>query len=137
MRGRQHVCVIIPGQRAMMLTTLRFADELLPPAKLTAATPKSSNLTAGERTMAKKLVDEMTSPWKPQQFHDSYREDLMRRIRTKIKKKQTHSPASEPEESARPKAQVIDLMDALKSSLKLRTKHGARQAAAGAKRRRA
>jgi DNA end-binding protein Ku len=75
--------------------------------------------------MAQKLVDEMTAAWKPQQFHDTYREDLMRRIREKIRKNQTHSLAAEPRAGQKPKAEVIDLMEALRSSLRLRTKHAA------------
>ncbi len=53
--------------------------------------------------MAQKLVDEMTAAWKPQQFHDSYREDLMQRIRSKIKKKQTHSLTADAAETDKPK----------------------------------
>ena len=40
--------------------------------------------------MAERLVEEMTAPWKPGDYRDSYREDLMKRIKEKIRKKQTH-----------------------------------------------
>jgi DNA end-binding protein Ku len=138
MRGREHLCVVTPGQGAMMLVTLRFADEILPPVKPASASAasKSEKLKPAELTMAQKLVQEMTAAWKPQQLHDTYREDLMRRIRAKIRTKQTHSLAAESKEAAKPKAEIIDLMDALKNSLKLRSRHGARPIAGRAKPRR-
>jgi DNA end-binding protein Ku len=68
--------------------------------------------------MARRLVEEMTGAWRPEQFKDTYRRDLMRRINEKIRKRQTHvlTPATEPEEE-RPTAEVIDLMAVLKRSL--------------------
>jgi non-homologous end joining protein Ku len=55
----------------------------------------------------------------------------LRRIREKIRKKQTHSLAEEaPAESTRPKAQVIDLMEALKNSLRAKGKSSGRRAPA-------
>jgi non-homologous end joining protein Ku len=44
----------------------------------------------------------------------------MRRIKEKIRKNQVHEPAAETPVEKRPKAEVIDLMDALKKSLALR-----------------
>jgi DNA end-binding protein Ku len=127
MRGRQHLCIITPTAGSLMLITLRFADEILPAVK-PAANSKSSKPKDAEVAMARKLVDEMSTGWNPQAFHDTYREDLMRRIREKIKKNETHVLGSEPKKTPRPKAEVVDLMDALKNSLKLRGKLGARAA---------
>ena len=121
MRGRQHLCLIVPHERALMLMTLRFADELLPPdgLALPAASLKTAKVTAAELTMAQKLVEEMSSSWRPGVFKDTYRADLMKRIKEKIRKKQTHDlSAEEPAEADKPKAQVIDLMEALRNSLK-------------------
>jgi non-homologous end joining protein Ku len=97
-------------------------NEILPPAAATAkSTSKSERLAPAELSMAKKLVEEMCGPWKPGAFKDTYRADLMRRIQEKIRRKQVHSLAAEAEQSpARPKAQVIDLMEALKNSLERR-----------------
>jgi DNA end-binding protein Ku len=81
-------------------------------------------------------VQEMSTEWNPQAFHDTYREDLMRRIREKIKNDETHVLGAEPKKAQRPKAEVVDLMDALKSSLKLRGKLAARAAPKAARERR-
>lgn len=122
MRGRQHLCMVTPNAGMLMLITLRFADEILPAAKDSAmARPKTPKPKQSEIAMARKLVDEMTMDFQPQAFHDTYREDLMRRIREKISKQQTHQLSGEPRQAQRPKAEVVDLMAALKSSLKLKS----------------
>jgi DNA end-binding protein Ku len=133
MRGREHLCVITASGGSLMLITLRFANEILPamrPAAGKAAKPKEA-----EVAMARKLVDEMSSEWKPEEFHDTYREDLMRRIREKIDNDETHVLGSAPKKSPRPKAEVVDLMDALKNSLKLRGKDRLRAAPKAARER--
>jgi DNA end-binding protein Ku len=121
MRGRQHLCVVAPNEDMLMLLTLRFASEVLPPVSADGDTAagKSAAISAAELTMAKRLVDGMSGPFKPNQFKDTYRDDLLHRVKEKIKKKQTHSLEAEAlPESDRPKAQVIDLMEALRNSLK-------------------
>jgi DNA end-binding protein Ku len=121
MRGRQHLCVIAPHQDTLMLLTLRFADEVLPPVQVkdAAESSKETKVSSAELAMARKLVAQMSGPFRPNAFKDTYRADLMRRIKEKIRTKQTHSLAEEPPAPTdRPKAQVIDLMEALKNSLK-------------------
>ena len=135
MRGRQHLCVITPTAGSLMLITLRFADEILPAVKPAAANSKAVKPKEAEIAMARKLVEEMSAKWNPREFHDTYREDLMRRIREKIQKNETHVLGAEPRKAARPKAEVIDLMDALKNSLKLKAKQGSRAAPKSARER--
>ena len=103
-----------------MLLTLRFANEVLPPVAVkNAAGSAKASVSAAELSMARKLVDEMSGAFKPAMFKDTYRTDLLRRVQEKIRKKQTHSlETDETVETERPKAQVIDLMEALKNSLK-------------------
>src|SRR3984885_8305759 len=134
MRGRQHLCVVTPSAGSLMLITLRFADEILPAVKPAAIT-KSAKPRGAEIVMARKLVEEMSAKWNPQAFHDTYREDLMRRIREKIKKNEIHALGAEPKKAPRHKAEVIDLMDALKNSLKLKAKPGLRAAPKSARER--
>lgn len=132
MRGRQHLCVIAPNEHTLMLLTLRFADEVLPPAQLKSAADagNSAKVSSAELAMAKQLINQMSGPFRPNAFKDTYRTDLMRRIQEKIKKKEMHSlSVEEPEPSARPKAQVIDLMEALRNSIKGNGKASARTAA--------
>jgi DNA end-binding protein Ku len=114
MHQRQHLCAIAPQGSSLMLLTLRFADEVLP-----AAEHKSSaKISPAELAMAKQLVQSMEGEFAAAKFKDTYRSDLKRRVQEKIRNKETHSLEVEaPAKDERPKAQVIDLMAALKASL--------------------
>ena len=122
-RGRQHFCAILAQDRALLLNTLRFVEELVPADELDLppANARTAKVSAQELAMARKLVEEMSGAWKPEAFKDTYRKDLMRRIKEKIRKRQTHvlTPPSEAEDE-RPTAEVIDLMAVLRESLKHR-----------------
>jgi DNA end-binding protein Ku len=115
MHQRQHWCVVAPSGTSLMLLTLRFADEILPVADKEAAGTKVS---AAELSMARQLIEKMSGKFTPRQFKDTYRSDLRRRVQEKIRNKETHELDVEaPAAAERPKAEVIDLMAALKASL--------------------
>ena len=114
MHQRQHLCAISPQGSSLMLLTLRFADEVLPAAEHEAA----AKISTAELAMAKQLVQSMQGNFDAAKFKDTYRADLRRRVQEKIRNKETHSlEVEEPPSGERPKAQVIDLMAALKASL--------------------
>lgn len=114
MHQRQHLCAISPQSSSLMLLTLRFADEVLPAAEHEAA----AKISTAELAMAKQLVQSMQGNFDAAKFKDTYRADLRRRVQEKIRNKETHSlEVEEPRSGERPKAQVIDLMAALKASL--------------------
>jgi DNA end-binding protein Ku len=121
MRQRQHVAAVYPNDRALMLNTVRFAEEIRQPSDLDLpATTRAVGLTPAELAMAERLVNEMTGQWRPQDFKDTYRDDLMKRIQEKVRKHQMHE-LTEPDKAARKPqktAEIIDLMAALKRSLK-------------------
>lgn len=133
MRGRQHYGVIGADKRVLLFNTLRFAAELRALDDLDVATPaaKAGNVSPKEVAMAEKLLEEMSAPWKPADYHDTYREDLMRRIQEKVRKRQTHVLTAKeraPKEGQK-SAEVIDLMAVLKKSLESRSA-GAKSSAA-------
>ena len=120
-RTTQHLAAVAPNGRALMLVTLRYPDELrglagldLPPQSL-----KATGVSAKEIALAKRLVDDMTEPWNPAEFKNTYHDDLMARIRQKIKQGQTKeiTKAEAREAGASRSAQVIDLADLLRQSL--------------------
>ena len=126
MHQRQHLCAIAPEGSSLMLLTLRFADEVLP---ATESKP-TAKISSAELAMAKQLVQSMEGNFNAGKFKDTYRADLKRRIQEKIKKKETHSlDVEEPAGDDRPKAQVIDLMAALKASLDKSGRRGEPQSA--------
>jgi DNA end-binding protein Ku len=125
MHQRQHLCAIAPQGPSLMLLTLRFADEVLPAGERET----TAKISSAELAMAKQLVQSMEGTFTPAKFKDTYRADLKRRVQQKIKNKETHSlDAAEPDRDERPKAQVIDLMAALKASLKKSGRQDAKSA---------
>ena len=130
MHQRQHLCTIAPRGKSLMLLTLRFADEVLSEPERQPTT----KISAAELAMAKQLVQSMGGSFVAGKFKDTYRADLKRRVQEKIRNKETHSlDVEEPTSDARPKAQVIDLMAALKASLKKSGQRGDGKPARGAK----
>ncbi|SPS01065.1 non-homologous end joining protein Ku [Cupriavidus taiwanensis] len=127
LRARQHLAAMLVHDDALVLNTMRFADEVLPIAELRlpkAASGKPTGAHAREIEMATKLVDDMTEDWAPEQYRDTYRDDLMARIEEKIDSGKTHQltqPAAE-EEAPRQGAKVIDMVALLRQSLGKRGK---------------
>ena len=122
-RTRQHLAVVLADERLLTLNTLRYADELHPPrdVELPAASGRGAGIAARELAMAERLVNELSVKWQPARYHDTYREDLMRRIEEKVRKGQTHSlprAGREVEPAPAGGAKVIDLMSVLKRSLR-------------------
>ena len=133
MYRKQHLAIVHPDGKLLRLNTLRFASELVDPAMVEAPDAKSSGL-AKEREMAARLVEDMTEPFDPERYRNTYRDDLLARIEQKIKSGKTHALATDDEAAApRKSAQIIDLMDALKRSLSNGDKSRRPAAKAGAK----
>ena len=109
MHNREHMVIIRPAEGSLVMHTLYYAGELHKANK--AGAPKST-FSAKELELAKSLVGHMLAPFKPAAFHDTYRENLERLIEQK-KKGQKTTAVKRPRQ-----APVIDLMEALKRSLK-------------------
>lgn len=135
LRTTPHLAAIRPEGRALMLFTLRYADELKGTQgfELPAAGLKEARITPKEIELAKRLIDDMTDKWNPEAFKDTYHEDLMRRIKEKIKKGETHEitkPSGGGDEEPR-SAKIIDLAALLQKSI---GSGGSRQKAAPVRR---
>ena len=124
MHQRQHLCAIAPHGASLMLLTLRFADEVLPAAERKT----TAKISSAELAMAKQLIQSMEGTFTATKFKDTYRADLKRRVQEKIRNKETHSlDVAAPDRDVRPKAQVIDLMAALRASLQKSGRHDAQK----------
>ncbi|AZG15664.1 Ku protein [Cupriavidus pauculus] len=127
LRNRQHLAALMVAGKALVLNTMRFADEVVPVAELSLPGGKKNTASPREVQMATKLVEDMSEDFKPEQYHDTYREDLLARIHDKVKAGKTHllTPASdEPAARTGKGAKVIDMMALLKQSLGARGKRG-------------
>ena len=129
-RTAQHLAAVVPNGRALMLITLRYQDELRPARDLDLPADglKAAGVSVKEIALAKRLVDDMTERWNPGEFKDTYHDDLMARIKQKIKQGQTKvitQPGADDDAAPR-SAKIIDLAELLKQSL---GKGGARKPA--------
>jgi DNA end-binding protein Ku len=98
---------------------LRYADELRDVKDLDLpAALKKQKVTGKELDLALRLVEDLAGKWEPEKYKDSFREDLLARVREKVKKGQTEEiTEAEKEPRAAKSAQVIDLMALLKKSV--------------------
>ena len=119
-RVRQHLCALVCVGDTIVLNTLRFAEEIRETAdlKLPPKSVKSAGITDKEMQMALSLVEGMTEEWNPEQYHDTYKNDVLALVEKKVKAKQTKSitvPA--PEKKPAASSNVVDLVALLKQSL--------------------
>ena len=113
-RTKQYLAALLPQDEILVLNTLRYHDELKKPAELDVP---SAKVTAKELDMAMRLVEDMADDWQPAKYKDTFRDDLMKRIEEKVKAGQTEEITAPEKGESRPKADVIDLMAALKKSV--------------------
>jgi DNA end-binding protein Ku len=130
-RTKQYLAALIAQDELLVLNTLRYADELTDPAELQI--PKAK-VTPKELDMAMRLVDDMADDWHPEKYKDTYRDDLLKRIKEKIKAGETEEiTAPDKSEPRKQKsADVVDLMALLKKSVErkpARQSHRKRRAA--------
>ena len=111
LRETQHLAAVEGIGDALVLSTLRFADELVDTTSLHF--PSGKSLKKAELNMAKMLVENLAAEWNPDKYEDDYRENLMRVIKAKMKGKEPDLVVDE-----RPRdSNVIDLMERLRQSL--------------------
>ncbi|MBM3217411.1 MAG: Ku protein [Candidatus Rokubacteria bacterium] len=110
MRQREHLAVLRPAGKALMLTTMRFADEIRSAEDLNL--PGDEKLGKKEIELAKKLVDTLAADWDPEEYKDTYHETLRAAIEQKLEGREVEAPAAK-----RP-ARVVHLMKALEESSK-------------------
>lgn len=110
LRNREHLVILKPEEDLIILEQRRFADEIKKPAGLDL--PASDEASDREVDIAIKLIDQLTEPFRPEEFHDTYREELKRVIDEKAKGK----PPAAVEERPLP-TEVPDLMARLRESL--------------------
>jgi DNA end-binding protein Ku len=118
-RTKQYLAALLPQGEVLVLNTLRYQDELKDPAELEIPRAK---VTSKELDMALRLVEDMADDWRPGKYKDTYREDLLKRVKEKVKAGESEE-ITEPEKEPRAKsADVIDLMSLLKQSVEKKAK---------------
>ena len=111
LRDSQHLAAVEVIGDAIVLTIMRFADELVDASQFEL--PGAEGVRKPELDMAKALVNSLAAAWDPSKYTDQYRENLLRIIQSKAKGKEVElEPLAEPRH-----AEVVDLMERLRRSL--------------------
>jgi DNA end-binding protein Ku len=123
-RSREHIAAVKPNGEALVLELMHFQDELVDQSGFDFPAV-SEKVAEGERKIAKMLIDTMSAEeFKPEEFHDKYKEDVLAMIEARANGEQIEAP-----EIHKPQAtNVVNLMDVLQRSLeqsKARRKKGA------------
>ncbi|KVN02240.1 Ku protein [Burkholderia diffusa] len=120
MRDRQHLGALIPVGPLLALDTLRWQEELRPLDELSAPAvdAKGAGVTARELGMAKKLIDDMAGKWTPDEYHDTFRDDILELVERKVRAGKIEEIEERPAQTTRAATNVVDLTELLKRSLK-------------------
>ncbi|HSX41161.1 MAG TPA: Ku protein [Candidatus Saccharimonadales bacterium] len=110
LRNKEHLAAVKPVGKVLVLEQMRFPSDLRAPSKLDI--PEASAATKKEIDMALALIDQLSAPFIPEDFHDTYTEELEALIEAKAKGKKPK--AAGPAPKATPSK---DLMSMLKASL--------------------
>jgi DNA end-binding protein Ku len=111
LRDAQHLAAVESIRDAIVLTMMRFSDELADLSEFRF--PKAEGIRQPERKMALQLIDNLAASWDPEKYTDEYKENLMRVIQAKLKGRKPRLQERETPQSA----DVVDLMARLRASL--------------------
>ena len=111
MRGKENLVLIRPAMNGLMLHTMYFADEVRNFDEIPRG--ESAKISESETNLAIRLIEELSNEeFHPEQFEDEYRHRVLNLVEEKAQGKEITVTAPQPA-----RAQVIDLMSALKESL--------------------
>lgn len=127
LRDAQHLAAVEAIGDALVLTMMRFSDELADLGEFRF--PKKADIRAAELNMARQLISSLESKWEPEKYTDEYKTNLMRVIDAKVKGK---TPKLVSEDHGPKQAEVVDLMARLRASLEgKKAPAGAKKAGSG------
>jgi DNA end-binding protein Ku len=112
-KERQHLAAIKAQQNGLMLELMRFPDEVIEASDFKA--PQARTASKAETNMASKLIESMSTKWKPDDYHDDYKEGLEKLIEKKVA-----SGTEEPPAPRKPRkvTTAVDLVSVLQQSIR-------------------
>jgi DNA end-binding protein Ku len=112
MHGREHIVILRPREDGILLHTMYFVDELNTSNEVKVEQP--GKLDKKEVDLAKRLIETLSAPFKPEKFRDEYRANVEELIEKK-RRGQKVTPISQPKTEP-----VTNLLQALQKSLAAR-----------------
>jgi DNA end-binding protein Ku len=133
MRNKQYLTAIRPLEGALAMSTMRFADEVVPRSDIDELPSSRAKPEAKALKLAEQIVDSLTSDWDPEQYHDTFTEELKAAIEKKDERGKEDVVESE-EAEGEGEAEVLDLMAALERSVsEAKAKRGSSTRSSGKK----
>jgi DNA end-binding protein Ku len=113
-RNKEHLAAIRTSGGVLTLTTMRFADEVVPTSELEEVLPdKAPAVAKKEQQMAEQLIESLSTDFDPSAYRDEYREQLLGLIERKAEGKEIVAPETEAPQATK----APDLMAALEESI--------------------
>ncbi len=108
-RGKQYLVTVRPFKGGLLMHQLRYADEIQPISEVPMG---DAVIKDEELKLALQIVEQgMSKEFRPDRYEDEVRQRMLKAIEDKVEGQEITVSHEEPQ------AQVIDLMQALKSSL--------------------
>jgi DNA end-binding protein Ku len=112
MRNKQYLAAVRPLDGALAMSTMRFADEIVPKSQIDAIPSRRTKPSAKELQLATQIIDALSTEWDPKRYHDTFTDELRDVIERKAKGEEVVVEAA-----AEPTGDVVDLMAALEASV--------------------
>ncbi len=135
MHTKERLCALIPDGNALLLNTIRWADEIRPRDEIPfPGDGKTTKPKEGELKMARQLIGDMTGQWQPKDYADKFTAAIHALAARRVKAGKTEKVTSLEGEAQAPASNVVDLTELLKKSLETRKSPADRAATAPAPR---
>jgi DNA end-binding protein Ku len=121
MHNREHIVILRPGEKGVLLHTMYFAHEI---RKVDEFRTDLSLVKEKELALATSLIEALADEFNPEKYKDEYRENILKAIEAKKHGEGIVVEAPQPH-----REKVVDIMDALRKSLEVAKKPAARAAA--------
>lgn len=113
-RTRQRLCILVPEGDALLLDVIRYPYEIRSAEQLDLPASNIDDLgvTDAEVSLAEQLVQTIQTDWNPEQYKDTYRDDLLALIKRKAEGEAVEAPPEAPMPG-----KVVDIAELLKRSV--------------------
>ncbi|HZF79265.1 MAG TPA: Ku protein [Rubrivivax sp.] len=119
MHSKEHLAALVPTGPALMLNTLRWAEEIRPAEglKLPPEGKTAAGLKDAELKMARQLVDDMTGKFEPDRYTDKFAGAVHALIKQRVAAGETSTVQPLEEAAGAAATNVVDLTELLARSL--------------------
>jgi DNA end-binding protein Ku len=115
MHTKEHLAALIPTGPALMLNTLRWANEIRSGKDISLPAAGKKGLKDSELKMARQLVDDMTTEWHPEKYADKFTDAIHALVAKRAQAGETKEVT--PLEEAPEASNIVDLTELLRKSL--------------------